>query len=388
MLPFSSIDFFLIAGTSVLLLYLLKVFAKNVLSFGNAILILSVFYIVVYYPKPIHLGLFVLYSYGIYYLFQKVIKSKIKIVGVLLMLLPMIVFKANIKVHFYPFNISDFVFFAGLSYISFRLVSIYLDAKPKDKVINFWNYLNYLIFTPTLLIGPIDRYQNFKKEISKGYEALNLVNFVNGLEVLLLGILYKFVIAEFISRYWLTWQDTSSTEALPMLNTMYAYYLFLFFDFAGYSNMAVGLGKIMGIKVPLNFNLPFLSKNPQEFWKRFHITLGDWLKDYFFTPFYKFFSKRKSLKKSPLIRQNMALFATFLLMGCWNGFQKNFILSGAVFGLYSVAHNTYVFYCRKRKKDIVFGKLNTKIVQLISIFLMFNFGAFAIYIFSGYFPYL
>lgn len=388
MLPFSSIDFFLIAGTSVLLLYILKATLHKVIPFSRAILGLSIFYIVVYYPKPIHLGLFMVYTYFIYYLFQAILKPKNKLLGVLLMLLPMIVFKSNIKVHFYPFDISSFIFFAGLSYVSFKLVSIYLDAKPTDKPVNFFIYLNFLIFTPTLLIGPLDRLDRFTTELKNGYQSLTLTNFVKGWEIIMVGVLYKFVIAELISRYWLSWQDVNSTDLLPMANTMYSYYLYLFFDFAGYSNMAIGLGKMMGIKVPTNFNMPFLSKNPQEFWKRFHISLGDWLKDYFFTPFYKFFSKRKSLKSRPLFRQNISLFATFLLMGCWNGFHANYMLSGAIFGFYSAVHNTYVFYCRKKKKDIVFGNLHPKLVSVISIFIMFNLAAFSIYIFSGYFPFL
>ncbi len=388
MAPFSSIDYFIIAGIFILVLYFIKAFLSKVIPYGSAILLLSVAYILLYYPKPLHLVLFLGYTYGIYFLFQEIIKPKKKLLGVLLMLLPMIVFKANIKVDFYPNNISEFIFFAGLSYISFRLISIYLDAKPTDKAIDFKSYTNYLIFTPTILIGPIDRYPRFKKNIATGYSNLTLQNVIKGWELFLLGVLYKYVIAEAINRYWLPWQDVHAKEVLPMLNTMYSYHLYLFFDFAGYSSMAIGIAKMMGIHVPENFNLPFLAKNPQEFWKRFHITLGDWLKDYFFTPFYKFFSKKPKLKKKPLIRQNLALFSTFTLMGCWNGFHKNFILSGALFGLYSVIHNTYVYNCRKQKKDVFFGGLSPKIVTVLSIIITFNITAFAIYIFSGYFPFL
>ena len=144
----------------------------------------------------------------------------------------------------------------------------------------------------------------------------------------------------------------------------------------------------MGIDVPFNFDKPFLSRNPQDFWRRFHKTLGDWLKDYFFTPFYMFFSRKKSLKSYPLLRQNIAMFSTFLLMGCWNGFQKNFIISGILFGIYSVVHNSYLHYCKKKKRDIVFGNLNESVVKWISIFIMINFAAFSIYIFSGRCPFI
>jgi membrane protein involved in D-alanine export len=164
----------------------------------------------------------------------------------------------------------------------------------------------------------------------------------------------------------------------------YWYFLHLYFDFAGYSFMAVGFSNLMGIYVPPNFNKPFLSRNPQQFWRSFHITLGDWLNDYFFKPLYKWISKKKQFKTFPLLRQNFALFSTFTLMGCWNGFQLHFIVSGMLFGLYSVVHNSYIYYShRKFGYDFIFRSLPDPIVKWVSIVLLFHFAAFSIYIFSG-----
>ena len=167
---------------------------------------------------------------------------------------------------------------------------------------------------------------------------------------------------------------------------MYAYYFYLFFDFAGYSFMALGIGKMMGIKVPVNFTNPFVAVNPQDFWRRFHISLGEWLKDYFFTPLYMFLSRRKKLKKYPVTRQNIALIFTFLLMGCWNGFKFNYILSGFLFGLFSAVHNSYIIKCKKKGKDVFFGNMKPVYIKIISIFIMFNIVAFSLYIFSGRCP--
>jgi len=152
--------------------------------------------------------------------------------------------------------------------------------------------------------------------------------------------------------------------------------------------MALGIAKMMGITVPVNFTNPFAAVNPQDFWRRFHISLGEWLRDYFFTPLYLYFSRITRFKKYPLTRQNMALILTFLFMGCWNGFKFNFILSGLIFGVYSAIHNTYVAECKKKRKDVVFGNLNPIAVKYISIFIMFNLAAFALYIFSGRCPLL
>jgi membrane protein involved in D-alanine export len=150
--------------------------------------------------------------------------------------------------------------------------------------------------------------------------------------------------------------------------------------------MALGIAKMMGINVPVNFTNPFVAVNPQDFWRRFHISLGEWLRDYFFTPLYLYFSRLARFKKQPLLRQNLALVLTFLLMGCWNGFKSNFMLSGLIFGIYSAIHNTYITQCKKKQKDVFFKNLNPSMVKYISIFIMFNLAAFALYIFSGRCP--
>jgi membrane protein involved in D-alanine export len=297
----------------------------------------------------------------------------------------MIVVKTNTITANIEWN--EFISFAGLSYITFRIVSVYMDALPQAKPVNFFRYISFLIFTPSLLIGPIDRFNRFSADLDGGYNRLNSTRFLEGWQILVFGVLHKFIIAEVINRYWLGPIDAGSKEFWVMMNSMYAYYAYLYFDFAGYSAMAVGLGKIMGIDVPINFNKPFLAVNPQDYWRRWHKSLGDWLKDYFFMPFYKAFSKWKFMKPYPLLRQNISLFLTFLLMGCWNGFKLNYILSGSIFGVYSVAHNSYVYYCRKKGKDIVFGNLSQLTVKLISIFIMINMTAVAIYVFSGRIPF-
>ena len=209
-----------------------------------------------------------------------------------------------------------------------------------------------------------------------------------GWHALIKGIAFKYVLAEIVERYWLHQFDAGSKEIIFMLNTMYGYYFYLFFDFAGYSFMALGIGKMLGMNVPVNFTNPFLAVNPQDFWRRFHISLGDWLKEYFFTPLYLFFTRKKSLKKYPLTRQNIALVLTFLLMGCWNGFKLNYLLSGFLFGVFSAVHNTYTVECKKRGRDIVFGNLNPQAIKIISIFVTFNLVAFALYIFSGRCPFI
>ena len=388
MLPFSSFDFFIISGIIILYLYFSKLFLKKFISYSTNLLLVSLFYLLFFYPEPWHIISLVIYSYLIYYLFNSILRFKNKLIGTIILLLPMILVKTDIRFHFYPFELNSFISFAGLSYISFRIVSVYIEAVPGSKAVNFFKYANFLIFIPTILIGPIDRYQRFNSDVNEGYNRINKKNFLDGWQMLILGILYKYICAEVVDRYWLEMIETESTKLIDMGNAMYAYFFYLFFDFAGYSAMAIGIGNMMGINVPINFNKPFLSINPQDFWRRFHKSLGDWLKDYFFMPLYMYFSRKKSLKKYPLLRQNTALFLTFLLMGLWNGFQLNFIISGMLFGLYSAVHNSYIYYCRKKRKDIVFNNLPENVVKWISIFIMVNLAAFSIYIFSGMCPFI
>jgi membrane protein involved in D-alanine export len=354
---------------------------KYVLTFLNAL------YLIVVYPKPYHFLALILLSYFNTYLVSDVFKFRNKLWGIIILLLPMLLVKFDIRFDFYPFEINNLLSFAGLSYASFRIVGYYMDKAPNEKMADFTTYFNFLSFTPTLLIGPIERYSRFKSSQEKGFANVTSPNFISGWNALIKGIIFKYVLAEIVDRYWLN-NPFGFGETVTMFNTMYAYYVFLFFDFAGYSWMALGIGKMMGMDVPVNFTNPFVALNPQDFWRRFHITLGEWLKDYFFTPLYMFFSRKKSLKRYPLTRQNISLVLTFLLMGCWNGFKWHYILSGTLFGIYSAIHNTYVAACRKKNKDVFFGNLDPVAVKCISIFIMLNLVSFALYIFSGRCPWI
>lgn len=258
-----------------------------------------------------------------------------------------------------------------------------MDSSMSKKTVNFKDWGSFLLFTPTLLIGPIDRFNRFKNDLNAGYKNINAQSLEKGMEFIALGIFQKYVLAELVARYWLNPIEDVSAGILDFTSGMYAYYFYLYFDFAGYSSMAIGLAKLLGFDIPFNFNLPFLAQNIQDFWRRFHKTLGDFLNDYFFKPIYMFLTRKNALKQYPLIRQNTALFLTFVIMGAWNGFQANYLTSGALFGLYSVVHNSYNHYCKKNNRDIFFGQLSTSTVKVLSILITFHLTAISLLIFSG-----
>lgn len=385
MIPFSGSDFFVAMGLAIALLWIcrltpLKRFYKETLF------ILNLGFLVILFPNPALFIGFILYSYAFTWLLGMRYPPRYKLIGILVLLLPMLLVKFDIRFSSYPFKLNNLISFAGLSYACFRTMSFYMDKDPKAPMPDLISYFNYLSFTPTLLIGPIDRYSHFRASQETATERLTAGFFIESTETFIRGVVYKYIVAEIINRHVLHVLHAESTAALDMAGNMYAYYAYLFFDFAGYSAMAIGLGGMMGMRVPQNFTNPFLSVNPQDFWKRFHISLGAWLKDYFFTPLFLWMSRFKRLKPHSLFKQNSALVLTFLLMGCWNGFQKHFILSGLLFGLYSAIHNSYVVSCRKAGRDVVFGEMDPRLVRILSIFIMLNLVAFSLYIFSGRCP--
>lgn len=372
-------------ATYIVLLLVLKLFLKNNL-YSYILGILNFSFIFIAFPNKYHFLFFIVYSYFITFLFSDHSMFNKKLPAIALLIIPLLATKIGETSSSGAFAYLHIFYFAGLSFVTFRSVSYIMDKASDRPITNFISYFNYLSFTPTLLIGPIDRFSNFLKSEKNGFTNMNSENFITGWNFFVKGIAFKYIFAEVIDRYWLNNFSTQDPSLLAVSNTMYSYYFYLFFDFAGYSFMAMGIGKMMGIDVPLNFKNPFIAKNPQEFWESFHISLGNWLKDYFFKPINLFFGRKKSLKNYPLVRQNTALFLTFFLMGCWNGLEKHYILSGMLFGTYSFVHNTYRAQCNKKGRDIIFGNMNPTLVKIISIVIMFNLVAFAMYIFSGKYP--
>lgn len=379
LLPFSGSLFFGFIAISTIILWVCKLYFSKQIPYKWVITFVSSSYIIFLYPKPIHIISLIVILYLLYRLLLKFYSSENLVFPMLLLSVPLFFMKF--------FNVIDGDFstlkgilqIAGISYITFKTISLFIDERYNNTV-SFLNYYTYISFVPTILIGPIDRYNRFKGDIEKGYDSLDEIKLLHGIDLIVKGLLYKFIIAEFLYSFVLEELVVDNSLSYHFAY-MYGYLFFLFFDFAGYSLLAVGFGNLLGISVPMNFDKPFLAKNPKEFWKRWHITLGDWLGDYFFKPLLKYFTKNKMFGR--IERQNISLFLTFLLMGFWNGFELHFILSGALFGLYSVVHNYYEYQCKKNKRDVLFGGLNKSIVNFTSLFIMINGVAIAIYIFSG-----
>ena len=386
-LPFTSTWFFIYLICTVGFFYIVKTVFSRKIKFSWLIALSSIIYLVLLFPKPFRLIGVLVYYYLIYYILGRKIKYQKLLLPIILISLPMFFMKflGFVPGIFYLNRFTDLLILVlqivGISYITFKVIQLYIDEKDNEKTVSILNFFNFTTFVPTLLIGPIDRYNRFTTNVENGYDLMNYTNFTKGFDCFIKGLLYKFIIGEAISRLVLS-HLIDDGSVVYHLSYMYTYLFYLFFDFAGYSLLAISFGNFIGIDVPFNFDKPFLAVNPKELWKRWHKTLGDWLNDYFFKPIFKELTSKKSFKSS-IQRQNVALFLTFTLMGFWNGITSYYIASGMLFGLYSVIHNYYYYLCQKNKRDVIFGSLNPKLVRLISIFIMFNAVAFAIYIFSG-----
>lgn len=275
-----------------------------------------------------------------------------------------------------PFHLFQIL---GISYVTFRTAQIIIEIF--DGVINEINFLEFtgfLIFFPSISSGPIDRSRRFSEDWNKVYkknEYLNLLG--DGIEKILIGILYKFVLAAIF--YKIEESFIESYSFLLMLFYGYSYGFYMFFDFAGYSLMAIGTSYILGIKTPENFNKPFISKDIKEFWDRWHITLSHWFRDFVFSRFVMKCIKKKWFS-TKLQRASVGFIVNMLIMGVWHGITPYYILYGLYHGILLAVTETYQkkskFYKKNKKK---------KWYQVLSWFITINLVMFGFLIFSGRF---
>lgn len=270
--------------------------------------------------------------------------------------------------------------FIGLSYLNFRAIQMVIEIYDGQiKNVNLFTYLYFIMFFPTLSSGPIDRWKRFEDDLNKKLEKNEYLSqyLIPGFKKIIVAVLYKFVIAYLIDTYWIGVIPAEKT-IFNIINYMYAYTMYLFFDFAGYSLFAIGTGYILGIKVPENFNKPFLSKDMKEFWTRWHISLSRWFGDYIFSRFV-LNSMRKKRFKSRFTASHVAQILTMFIMGLWHGLTPYYILYGLYQGIALVLTDIYErkskFY-KKHKKDKVFN--------CIQVVVTFHIVSFGMLLFSGY----
>lgn len=213
----------------------------------------------------------------------------------------------------------------GISFYTFQTMSYTLDVymgRVKASRI-FLNFLTYVTLFPQLVAGPIVRYEDVEKELCD--RKITLAAFADGVSVFAVGLAKKVILSNQLAE--LVEKFSSSGEQTVLFHWMYvaAYCLQVYFDFSGYSDMAVGMGKMLGFNFPQNFNYPFISSTVAEYWRRWHITLGTWFKDYLYIPL-----GGSRCGKLKTIRNILIVWTA---TGLWHGAAWNFVLWGAFYGV-------------------------------------------------------
>ena len=218
----------------------------------------------------------------------------------------------------------------GISFFTFQIMTYVIDLYREEIKVQkkFINLGLYIMLFPQLIAGPIVRYIDIEKEINNRKVDINLID--EGIKRFILGLGKKIFIANIMG----TWADTVFNTPLEKINTplawlgIFGYTMQIFFDFSAYSDMAIGLGKIFGFHFLENFNYPYISRNIQEFWRRWHISLSQWFKDYLYIPL--------GGNRKGGIRTYINLLTVFFLTGLWHGASWNFIFWGIFHGLFLI----------------------------------------------------
>lgn len=250
------------------------------------------------------------------------------------------------------FNTTHIILPLAISFFTFQQIAYLVDAYRNEvREYNFLHYTLFVTFFPQLIAGPIVHHKEMLPQFAeKKTYKFNISNLNIGLTVFVLGLFKKVALADKIAEYSTPVFGAAdaglSISFFEGWGGALAYTLQLYFDFSGYADMAIGIGIMFGIILPLNFNSPYKSQNIIDFWRRWHMTLSRFLKDYLYIPLG---GNRKGSK-------NLNLFMTMLLGGLWHGSAWNFVIWGALHGFYLILNNLW----RKFRSDILNHDLEKK----------------------------
>ena len=369
---FEGNDFFLLLFVVLLIGFVVNFFEKRK---DYYILALSLLFAGAIYGKSramiVYLLAFIVYQYFLVFLAQRIEAKRLKPL-VFLSILPLVINKV------FALTSLHLLVFIGISYMSFKTIQIMLeisDGLIKEKI-SVKDYLQFLLFFPTVSAGPIDRSRRFLKEINEVMprkEYLELAG--DGVYRIVLGLLYKIVLSTYVYQMLLALNNTDIV--VYSIKYMYLYTLYLFFDFAGYSLMAVGSSNILGIQTPMNFNKPFLSVDIKDFWTRWHITLSTWLRDFVFSRVLMQVIRKKWFKNR-LHNATYAYMVNMLVMGFWHGLSVSYIVYGFYHGVLMAGFEVY-----QKKSNFYKKNKNKNWYKLLSWFVTMNLVMVGFFIFSG-----
>lgn len=230
----------------------------------------------------------------------------------------------------YPIKDFDIVLPMGISFYTFQAASYTIDVfygkyKPEK---NYFKLALFIMFFPQLVAGPIERADRLLGQLFTKHK-LELANISQGSKLMLMGYFKKIVIADRASVLVdAIYNSPQEYKGLPLVVATLFFTVQIYCDFSGYTDIARGVAKLMGIELMINFDRPYFSKNIKEFWRRWHISLSSWLRDYIYIPL--------GGSRCSLIKKYRNIIITFLASGLWHGANWTFVLWGGLHGLYQV----------------------------------------------------
>lgn len=263
----------------------------------------------------------------------------------------------------------------GVSYIFFRLIHILRDKQIGTlPPLSLPEFFSYVIFFPTLTAGPIDRAERFVKDLRVPF-APGWLDLYDGARRIVTGLFLKFALADSLALVALDGARAALTsDTIWLWVLLYAYAFRLYFDFAGYSAIAIGIGRLMGFRIPENFNRPYLKPDLTAFWNSWHMTLAQWFRAYWFNPL------SRALRSGPARLPAWAMialsqFTTMILIGLWHGLTWNFVIWGAWHGIGLFVHNRWSVLTRPVQSRIARHPLLTAALSAAGVALTFNYVA-------------
>jgi alginate O-acetyltransferase complex protein AlgI len=224
----------------------------------------------------------------------------------------------------------------GISFFTFQVIGYLVDIYKKEiqPTKNPINFALYLCFFPQLIAGPIIRYKDISHQITN--RSISRANFSSGIETFIIGLAKKVIIANTLGSINTTILNDYSNDLTPALVILaiLSHTIQFYFDFSGYSNMAIGLGRIFGFHIKENFNYPYIATSISDFWRRWHISLGEFFKHYVYIPL--------GGSRKGNFRTYLNLSIVFILCGLWHGANYIFIIWGLYFGFFIVLERLFL----------------------------------------------
>ena len=394
--PYGNPQYFLYVITATLPIFIGLFFKKR---FGWYEILVSLFFIVTMLTggktnQLAALGIYLIWQMVLVLFYKHYRKSKdgkwVFYLVSFLSLLPIIFVKVQPAIN----GTQSLLGFLGISYLTFRSVGIIIELRDGViKDLKMWEYLRFLLFMPTFSSGPIDRFKRFNenyKTIPERDELLDML--AESVRYIMWGFLYKFILAHILGEILLPPLKNLALQTGGFFNyyvvaVMYTFGLELFFDFAGYSMFALAISNLMGIRSPINFNNPFLSRDLKEFWNRWHMSLSFWFRDFVFMRMVMVMT-RKKLFKNRNVTSSVAYILNMLLMGFWHGITWFYIAYGLFHGVGLVINDAWVRKKRtlnkERKKAGRPPLPENRWVQLLGMVITFHVVMISFLIFSGF----